>query len=336
MMQTGSQVAGFSEASSLLSGASKMAPITLAFQSQYSHSLSKFSTSSTLPAQFLQYHGASQDVYSKCCQKLDQILMDYYAVEERKQTILTICAILSIGLIPLVGILIYFSLDELFWKKQREKELRGKLQAVVDEANMNFKSHGAWLALDVSLQNNTFGVPLESYELKVISERVQLPPSNQPLASPVKLYETKTTFNKECRFFDVFLPETISQQFGLSADEWKNLISRMNAQTEESLNTFYKQITCPLYWTILISAPLLGIPFLIALPFLLIYLIVIYYVTVKPCSENAEKIQIPNIVKEQNEKVFNPKGLHLNLVAQRFGSNSLNHATVTSLQLFKQ
>ncbi|KAG2393371.1 hypothetical protein C9374_006902 [Naegleria lovaniensis] len=318
-----------------VSEASKMAPTTYAFQSQYAHSLSKFSTTCALPAQFIQFHGVSQEQYSKCCQKLDAILIDYYAIEERKQTILTICAVLGIGLIPLVAVMIYVGLDELFWKKSRDRELRGKLQAVVDETNTNFKPYGAWLALDVSLQTNTFGVPLESYELKVISFRVQLPP-NQPLASPVKIYETKSTFNKECRCFDVYLPETISQQFGLSADEWKNAINRMNSETEASLQVFYKYITAPLYWSIIVSAPLLGIPFLLALPFLVVYWIAIYYATVKPFSETAEKVNIPAIVKEQNEKVFNPKGLHLNLASQRSGTNALNYATVTTLQLFKQ
>ena len=310
----------------------QMIPITFGYTSTYAHTILNFNGTSLLPQQFNDFHQLSQADYTKTCQELDTLILKNYAYEERKELFMRIAAIVSlILLLPIIGFFIYYAIDELFLKKKRDAELRENMQRILDDHNARlYNPKGVSLVLDVGLTLNSFSVPIESWEIKVVSHRVQLPPANQTLASPVKLYETRCSYNRECRLFNPSIPASIKDQYQLG-DEWEKLVKEMNAISLNNLQVFFQFVTAPLYWSVLVSSITLFLALFLFLPFFLIYVAIIYFVKLKPEEDNMRNVKLPQLVKEYNEKYFLPKGLRIAL-----DQNKVRTAHVDTLYLAKQ
>ena len=264
--------------------------------------------------------------------KVDSILSSYYAREEFKNRMLYISMIVSIGLIPIMIFAIWMSLDELFWRKDRQRELRGKIQQVLDQDNASvYLPKGCQVVSDVNIAINSFGVPMQSFELKIISLRIQLP-TNQGTAPTIKLYETRNTDNYYCTGFNPIMPQSLSH-YGLTQDEWKNTIDKLNKPLNEIIDRNYLFLYDPMYWSFIATAPLLCIPWLLIAPFLITYMIIIYFVKLKEEATDARTRIVPGIINEQNESVYSKKGLRLHLAKAKFGSNSLNYKEIFYLQV---
>ena len=282
----------------------------------------------SLPEAFTQFHGVTTQEFTSTCRKVDA----YWAREEFKNRMLTIAMVVSFGLIPVMVFAIWMSLDELFWKKTRQRELRGKIQEVLDQDNASiYLPKGCHIVFDVDLGINSFGVPTQRYEMKIISLRMQLP-TNQGTAPTVKLYETRNTEAEYCNMFNPIMPQSLSQ-YGLTQDEWKNTIDQLNKPFTEIIDRKFLFIYDPLYWSFLVTAPLLCLPWLLIAPFLLTYMLIIYYAKLKEEATNAREKIVPGIINEQNQSVYSKKGLRLHLTKEKFGTNALNYREVYYLQV---